>query len=138
MNDFYSDDHIKRVVLEGIQYGMRGHVTPVQMMIHRVPEIAVLHLGQKLAVDIRYLFAGKRATKTIKLEVKYPATWWDAFKLRFFPARWRRVNYRVVSQEYEVKGVQLFPEVPIELGQMCVQVDVLERGRNMFLAPEEG
>ena len=57
-----------------------------------------------------YLWGEPGPTQTIK----YPATWWDAFKLRWFPAR-LLARYPAVYQCHEINLNTLYPLFRISL-----------------------
>lgn len=63
-------------------------------------------VGCRLSVEVY----GRESTR----EVSYPATWWDAFKLRFFPP-WALKRWPPQSTTVIVKARALLPEVwPLE------------------------
>ncbi len=61
-----------------------------------------------------FILAEKLAHDTVPVYFSYPATWWDAFKLRFF-FKWLLdkypVNYTVVVKKVDFKQYALYPSI---------------------------
>jgi hypothetical protein len=87
------------------------------------PEVFFEEMTRRMVVSLRARIAAKKfETKT----VRFPATWWDAFKLRFFPAnaikRWP-VNFEEVTLE----AWAYHPDISIPDHQTFVEIVVNSR-----------
>jgi len=80
-----------------------------------------------------YVWSQKLQDETVTLSVNFPATWWEAFKKRFFPAwalrRWP-VQMATVEQEHRFRTVALLPgfryEQPPRTGPGLVLASLLD------------
>lgn len=67
--------------------------------------------------------ASRKVRLSESREVSYPATWWDAFKVRFFP-RWALSRWPAVATTLrltvEADAVALFPEIQFPGNKGCV------------------
>ncbi len=77
----------ERLELEAIEFGHRLNLDK-RVLMDRT-NVMVMHEVEGLAVRVLHYVYGLRAEA--ERTVSYPATWWDAFKLRFFP-RWGRLG----------------------------------------------
>ena len=83
----------------------------------REMEFSLERVADELVVTAFYSALGQELPKkTFTLEVAYPKSWWDHFKLRWFPLwakhRWP-VLYGKTTKTVELDGHVLYPEVVI-------------------------
>ncbi len=95
----------KTVELERIQFAQTFEIDADVLAERSRLDFMTNDVGSQLARIYHHVYARKA-----EQVVEYPATWWDAFKLRWFPRwaikRWPAANARVV-----VKAQALFPEL---------------------------
>jgi len=95
--------------------GVAPGIRPVLMtaVLHEVTRDVILRFQLRVA-------ARKYATKT----VSYPATWWDAFKRRWFPASWLR-RWPVRFESVTMEACAYYPDIEVP-GEEAF-VDILHR-----------
>jgi len=72
--------------------------------------------GAEMVMQLRATLYGRR---TEGQEIRYPATWWDAFKVRWFP-EWLLRRYPPVHVVHKTVETELFPNVAPILGQRSI------------------
>jgi hypothetical protein len=95
-----------RLELQSQRWAARLHVSPRALMNRTHMETSVGMEVEGLVVHLWHDVYGQRAEQT----VTYPATWWDAFKTRFFPA-WALKRWPAQHASVTVQAHALFPEL---------------------------
>jgi hypothetical protein len=72
--------------------------------------LALLRMADCDAFEFR-LYKTLMATEPRVIYEAWPATWWDAFKERWFP-RWLRKRYPVRFKSIHVEKYGVYPEIP--------------------------
>lgn len=104
--------HVESFELEAVQFGVSRAISRYELQdIEPALHIELFkRSGEELVIQLRSYVYGKK-THGLQ-EIRYPATWWDAVKLRWFPAwalkRWpaRWVEYRAITQD-------LYPQIKV-------------------------
>jgi hypothetical protein len=84
------------------------------------PSLMVEEMTRRMVASIRLKVAAKKyEVKT----VRFPATWWDAFRLRFFPAKWLK-RWPVTFEEVSLEAWAYHPDIHISNHQTYVEIAV--------------
>jgi hypothetical protein len=106
-----SFDVIETVRLEKIKYGILMRLTEEFLRDAKIDVIEDT-LAREIEVAVRVGIFGKQHEK---VECKYPADWWQAFRERFFPKWWvKRWPVAYTKMVLDVK--ELFPKLAIPDG----------------------
>jgi hypothetical protein len=71
------------------------------------------------------LVAEITATRPAFHVVEYPATWWEAFKARWFP-RWALKRWPVKLTTVRVEARALLPDIPPQVGRQVFMIGVVK------------
>lgn len=104
----------ERLELEAIKFSSRLNIDR-RVLMDRT-NVRLAREIDRFAVDVMHYVYGLRAEA--EETVSYPATWWDAFKLRFFP-RWGRLGRWAAKRwpakhthvKVKFKAQALFPQL---------------------------
>lgn len=116
------DDNLERLLLTKIRHSIARQFAPdlgPGVGAAARLEISVNAMGEAFAVTI-FDFLGQRTDDRV---FEWPATWWDAFKIRWFPD-WLRYKLGVRMRRIRVRAIALCPQ--LNLGQFVPPGD---RGR---------
>lgn len=115
----FGREEISRVRLEVARYAARTDIPENNLRIEQYTEEAT----RTMIMEFHAKVASKKyAVKT----VSYPATWWDAFKKRFYPARWLK-RWPVVFEEVTMEASAYYPD--IEIPGHAAFVDIAHKAR---------
>ena len=123
MANFETSARTRHVDLERIDYRHSLEFSRAEQSIltraqwHEFTELAAHNAVRMLT----YHVYGRRKIET----VEYPATWWDALKLRWFP-RWALRRWPAQYAKVEIRAEALFPELD-GLGKQHLMLAVCER-----------
>lgn len=125
---FEEEERYRRVVLEGFEVGCRKNVSCAAMLNANQPELLLGQIGMDLAIQMRiFLGALKLPQRTVKLEVVYPATWWQALKHQYFPKwalKWWPVKNAIVTQEHIFETTVVYPDIPFPAHRKVLLLNV--------------
>jgi hypothetical protein len=95
----------RTIELERIQFASDYEIDAEVLAMRTDLHTAATYAGNQLARIYHHVY-GRRSSQV----VEYPATWLDAFKLRFFPA-WALKRWPAELTRVEVHAQALFPDV---------------------------
>lgn len=72
-------------------------------------ELYLEKIADDLVLTLKHEIYGEKAVK----EFTYPATWWDGFKLKFFP-KWLLRKYPAKYNTVTFNAYALLPDFPID------------------------
>ncbi len=129
----------RETVLEAYRYGLTQELDRHQFGRLDVTTFELAeHMGRSAALQLRATIYGRQYEGQ---EIRYPATWWDAFKVRWFvgwlafllrrfPATWVVVTPRTR---------ELFPDVPVPVPrQRCIRYAWFDEPRTRITRAEAG
>lgn len=106
--------------LDIVQLGVSAALSRYQLedLAHSIELEAVQHrLGEQLVYQLRaYLYGKKEST-----EHRFPATWWDAVKIRFFPA-WLLRRYPPIFIVIRADATELYPDIARVPGHRSIMI----------------
>jgi hypothetical protein len=111
----------KQLELEAIQFGQTRGFDGRQLLART--RVEWLNEARNIGIHLLHYVYGRRAEEV----VSYPATWWDGFKLRFFP-RWAIRRWPARYARIVIKAMALFPELQARGLRNQVIVYRAERG----------
>jgi hypothetical protein len=111
MTDPQSD--FKEIILKKIAFGISARIDAKCIKDFR-PDILAEFLTDSLIVSIRCLIYGEELDSH---KFYYPADWWQAFRVRWFPKWWLRrwpPKYREIDCHWKVLYPDFVPALPNE------------------------
>jgi hypothetical protein len=118
------DVQIKTIELETVWFNLAASINESLF----VKPLDFSNYAKGLLLEIRkYVWSQKLESKTVKLEIKVPTSWWQHLKQDHFPQwavkKWP-VRYKTESKSYQFDVKALFPELqmntPPHLGKYVV------------------
>lgn len=100
--DLVVQDQVSKLILQKIQHGAAMAISPNELRSMKAVSY-VDEMSQRIIYQLRWQTLGRVTTYT------HPKTWWDAFKIRFFPMWLRR---KFPEQMTVIEAYQLFPDLP--------------------------
>lgn len=116
MNDSISG--YRRLITDMGQVSIQ-EIMSIHQLIHLRSENAAVQVSRDLVGNLVYqldYYFTQTIHKRIQVDEQYPATWWDAFKERWFPGWARRkwpVNYRKIHIDEPVR-VSMCPHLRVD------------------------
>jgi hypothetical protein len=105
---------VQKVVLERYTYAVQQIISREALdAIHFRIEDVTTEIATGMALR---LVAEITSTQPQVQVVEYPATWWDAFKLRWFP-RWALKRWPALMGSTRVEARALLIDIPPEFGR---------------------
>jgi hypothetical protein len=95
----------REIVLRRVQFYVRTHLSPEICTV----DAHLDHLSRSMVVRLKAAIYGETVPE---VDVKFPVTWWDAVKDRWFPEwsrRWFPIEYRRVTVDKHT----LFPSIEV-------------------------
>jgi hypothetical protein len=111
---FDLDDHIKTIVLRRWPYGSQFAISPDLIRSYQSDGMQFLRAADFDGYVCR-LHAHIWGTVENEEHYEWPATWWDAVKLRFFP-KWALKRWPVLMKEVTAKRGIIYPGISPDSG----------------------
>lgn len=117
-----------RLVLEKLTRTMSLYVTPEALQSARAARWCADRIGDQFAVALRRDMVGLGGER-IRIKERWPESWWEAFKERWFPTftRWgvlRPVRYRTIDVDRKVYAAVCPHHVPFHRDNQRPEVHV--------------
>lgn len=109
------DLHVKEHRLEAFRFGVNRAISRYELQ-DIAPSLELEVFERSGAEMVMQLCATLYGRRNEGQEIRYPATWWDAVKLRWFPA-WLLRRYPPVHVVHKTVETELFPNVAPIPGQ---------------------
>lgn len=102
---------IKEDLLKKQEFFTKYKISPraLELLPQGKTELYLEKIADDLVLTLKHEIYGKKVVK----EFKYPATWWDSFKLKFFP-KWLLKKYSAKYSTITFNAYALFPDFPID------------------------
>ena len=104
---------VEEYTLERLELAVAQRIATDLPRIETKTDFAVDHSARCLVAQLRAFIYGQRLDQKT---YRYPLTWWDAFKDRWFPKKlleWFPVTWKTIEISAEV----LYPDLQVDLGR---------------------
>jgi len=104
--------YISTIELKRIEYIVASRISKDDYL--RYGGIVVEGAAEDIIIKVKsFVYGVDEATR--RVEIRYPADWWEAFKERWFP-RWLLKRYPVKYHEETVEAREIYPTVGPAIG----------------------
>lgn len=131
------DDYYDRITLEKVKFAIQGKITHLALVSSQNVELTIKRFAHDLAVRLEAFIAKQQLEyPVVEFVCRYPKTWWQAFKQRFFPLwalkKWP-VKLITIKETHCFNVSALYPQLAFPKEQHTIQVMKFDPNRKVLL-----